>query len=53
MAGAMSGINIAGFFLPLYAIAMESDFRMTAVILGGILLVVVVPAVPHLQNLKI
>ena len=50
MAGAMSGINIAGFFLPLYAIAMESDFRMTAVILGGILLVVVVPAVKIIRN---
>ena len=50
MAGAMSGINIAGFFLPIYAITMQSDFRMTAVVLGGILLVVVVPAVKIIRN---
>ena len=50
MAGAMSGIYIAGFFLPLYAIAMETSFRGTALILGLLLLVVVIPCAKLIRN---
>ena len=50
MAGAMSGINIAGFFLPVYAIAMDASFRMTALVLGIILIAVAIPCVRVIRN---
>lgn len=50
MAAAMSGIYVSGFFLPLYAIAMETSFRGTAFVLGILLLVVAVPCAKLIRN---
>jgi len=50
MAGAMSGINIAGFFLPIYAIAMDASFRMTALFLAILLIAVAIPCVRIIRN---
>ena len=50
MAGAMSGIHVAGFFLPVYAIAMAASFRNTALVLGILLVAVALPAVRVIRN---
>ena len=50
MAGAMSGIHIAGFFLPVYAIAMQTSFRGTTFCLGILLFVVALPCVKLIRN---
>ncbi len=50
MAGAMSGVHVAGFFLPIYAIAMAASFRNTALILGILLVAVALPAVRIIRN---
>ena len=50
MAGAMSGIHIAGFFLPLYAMAMGSNFRTTSLVIGIFILSVAVPCVKIVRN---
>ena len=50
MAGAMSGIHIAGFFLPIYAMAMGSNFRTTSLVIGIFILSVAVPCVKIVRN---
>ena len=51
MAGAMSGIHIAGFLLPLFAIAMESvGFRITTFSVAILILIVLLPAVKIIRN---
>lgn len=51
MAGAMSGIHIAGFLLPLFAIAMESaGFRITTFSVAILILIVLFPAVKIIRN---
>jgi len=50
MAGAMSGIHVAGFFLPIYAMAMGSNFRTTSLVIGIFILSVAVPCVKIVRN---
>ena len=50
MAGAMSGIHVAGFFLPIYAIAMGGNFRTTSLVIGIFILAVAVPCVKVMRN---
>ena len=50
MAGAMSGIHMAGFFLPIYAIAMGGNFRTTSLVIGIFILAVAVPCVKVMRN---
>ena len=50
MAGAMSGILLAGFFLPPYTIALNASFRGTVFFLGLIIFIVALPSVKILRN---
>ena len=50
IAGASSGMNIAGFLLPVYALGMAASFRTTALFLGVILICVAIPCVRILRN---
>ena len=50
MAGAMSGILIAGIFVPPYTIALNHGFRMTVFVFGLIILAVALPCVKIIKN---
>ncbi len=50
MAGAMSGILIAGVFVPPYTIALNMDFRLTVFIFGLIIMAVAFPCVKIIRN---
>ena len=50
MAGAMSGILIAGIFVPPYTIALNHDFRSTVFFFGLIILAVALPCVKVIKN---
>ena len=50
LACAMSGIILAGFFLPPYTQALEFSFRGTVFCLGLIIFIVALPAVKILRN---
>ena len=50
MAGAMSGILIAGIFVPPYTIALNHGFRVTVFVFGLIILAVALPCVKIIKN---
>ena len=50
MAGAMSGIHVAGFFLPIYAIAMGGNFRTSSLVIGIFILAIAIPCVKIMRN---
>ncbi len=50
MAGAMSGILIAGVFVPPYTIALNHDFRLTLFFFGLIILTVALPCIKIIRN---
>ena len=50
MAGAMSGILIAGIFVPPYTIALNHGFRVTGFVFGLIILAVALPCVKIIKN---
>ena len=50
MAGAMTGILIAGIFVPPYTIALNHGFRVTVFVFGLIILAVALPCVKIIKN---
>ena len=50
MAGAMSGILIAGIFVPPYTIALNHGFQVTVFVFGLIILAVALPCVKIIKN---
>ncbi|PZC42435.1 MAG: Sugar phosphate permease [Chloroflexi bacterium] len=50
MAGAMSGVLIAGIFVPPYTIALNHNFRLTVFFFGLIIIAIVLPCVKIIRN---
>ncbi|MDE0744656.1 MAG: MFS transporter, partial [SAR202 cluster bacterium] len=50
MAGAMSGVLIAGIFVPPYTIALNHSFRLTVFFFGLIIIAIALPCVKIIRN---
>jgi MFS family permease len=50
MAGAMSGVLIAGIFVPPYTIALNHNFRLTVFFFGLIIIAIALPCVKIIRN---
>ena len=50
MAGAMSGVLIAGIFVPPYTIALNHSFRLTVFFFGLIIIAIALPCVKIIKN---